>query len=51
MPAIYLLKNQASLCRDWVVQQRVPHAVQSLLQEVQKSTASTEALHKLHSKL
>lgn len=33
------------------MQQRVPHALQSLLQQVQESTASTEALHKLHTKL
>ncbi len=43
--------KRAFLCRDWVVQQRVPHALQSLLQQAQESTVSTEALHKLQNKL
>ncbi|DBB03252.1 TPA: hypothetical protein ACH3X3_010648 [Trebouxia sp. C0006] len=41
----------AASFRDWVVQQRVPHALQSLLQQAQESTVSTEALHKLQNKL
>lgn len=34
-----------------MVQQRVPQGLQRLLQQAQESTASTEALHKLQSKL
>ncbi|DBB03254.1 TPA: hypothetical protein ACH3X3_010650 [Trebouxia sp. C0006] len=43
--------TSAASFRDWIVQQRVPHSLQSLLQQIQESAASTQALHKLHTKL
>ncbi len=48
--SLHIMKR-AALCRSWVLQQRMPHALQILLQQAQESTASTEALHKLQSKL
>ncbi|KAL0056161.1 hypothetical protein WJX82_008314 [Trebouxia sp. C0006] len=41
----------AASFRNFMVQQRVPQALQRLLQQAQESTASTEALDKLQSKL
>ncbi|KAL0046621.1 hypothetical protein WJX82_005661 [Trebouxia sp. C0006] len=41
----------AASFRRWLVQQRVPDALQTLLQQAQESAASTQTLHKLHSKL
>jgi hypothetical protein len=44
-------RGRKLLRRNFMVQQRVPQGLQRLLQQAQESTASTEALHKLQSKL
>ncbi len=48
---IFSSRESVFLRRNFIVQQQVPQALQRLLQQPYVSTTSTEALHKLQSKL